>query len=137
MTESFQYSVGEAFTYSFSTFGQLFTGLYTTLGSIFTPAGWQNVGGIIAVYNMSAEGVQSGSLSYFLLLWGYISLNLGCFNLLPFPGLDGWQTLMALIETITRKKVPTKVKGIANGIGMLILFALAAILVIKDIVMMI
>lgn len=137
MTESFQYSVGEAFTYSFSTFGQLFTGLYTTLGSIFTPAGWQNVGGIISVYNMSAEGVQSGSLSYFLLLWGYISLNLGCFNLLPFPGLDGWQTLMALIETVTRKKVPTKVKGIANGIGMLILFALAAILVIKDIVMMI
>ncbi len=136
MTEEFHYSFGEAVTYSFNRFGQLFTGLYTTLGSIFTPAGWQQVGGIISVYNMSAQGIQSGSFSYFLLLWGYISLNLGCFNLLPFPGLDGWQTLMALIETISRRKVPTKVKSIANGVGMLVLFALAAVLVVKDILMM-
>ncbi|MCR4698639.1 MAG: site-2 protease family protein [Bacilli bacterium] len=136
MTESFSYNFGEAISYSFRSFGQLFTGLYTTLGSIFTPEGWKNVGGIISVYNMSAQGVQSGSLSYFLLLWGYISLNLGCFNLLPFPGLDGWQTLMALIETVSRRKVPNKIKSIANGVGMLILFALAAVLVIKDILMM-
>ena len=83
---------------------------------------------------MSTSGLQSGSFSYFLLLWGYISLNLGCFNLLPFPGLDGWQTLIALIETISRKKLPTKAKGIANTIGLIIMLILAGLLIVKDLI---
>lgn len=115
-------------------FGSLFVGIYTSLGSLFTPEGWKNVGGIISVYKMSTMGIQSGSFSYFLLLWGYISLNLGCFNLLPFPGLDGWQTLIALIETVSRKKVPTKAKSIANTIGLIILLILAGLLIVKDII---
>ena len=83
---------------------------------------------------MSAQGVSSGSLSYFLFLWGYISLDLGCFNLLPFPGLDGWQTLLALFETISRKKVPSKFKNVANYVGLIIMFVLAGLLVVKDLI---
>lgn len=134
MTRQYNPTFSEAFVNGNKTFGSLFVNLYQALGSIFTPSGWQNVGGIISVYKMSAEGTQSGSASYFLLLWGYISLNLGCFNLLPFPGLDGWQTLMALIESIMRKKVSTKFKGIANTVGLIIMFVLAGLLIIKDIV---
>ena len=133
MSEEFRYSSGEAFAQAGWTFHNLFVNIYKALGSIFTPAGWKNMGGIISVYRVSAQGVQSGSAGYFLLLWGYISLNLGCFNLLPFPGLDGWQTLIALIESITRKKFPNKAKGIANMIGMIILMALAGLLLFKDI----
>lgn len=134
LTTTYNPSFGEAFINGNKQFGSLFVNLYSALGSLFTPSGWKNVGGIISVYKMSAQGTQSGSISYFLLLWGYISLNLGCFNLLPFPGLDGWQTLIALIESISRKKVPSKVKGIANTVGLIIMFVLAALLVVKDIV---
>lgn len=130
-----QNTFGQAFVGSFQTFGSLFTGIYQAIGSLFTPSGWQSVGGIISVYKMSAQGVSSGSFSYFLLLWGYISLNLGCFNLLPFPGLDGWQTLIALGETVTRKKMPTNIKAKANMIGLIVLMGLAALLVIKDFIM--
>ena len=84
---------------------------------------------------MSAQGVESGSIAYVLYLWGYISLNLGCFNLLPIPGLDGWQTLVALGETITRKKAPQKFKAIANTIGLLLLLGLGIALIIKDVIM--
>lgn len=116
-------------------FGTLFVNLYKALGSIFTPSGWKNVGGIISVYKMSSEGFQTKSIAYILMLWGYISLNLGCFNLLPFPGLDGWQTLLALIESISRKKLSTKFKGIANTVGMILLFLLAGLLIVKDLIM--
>lgn len=129
-----QYSFGKAFTYSFKEFGTLFVSLYTSLGMLFTPSGWKNVGGIISVYKVSTAGLTSGSLAYFLMLWGYISLNLGCFNLLPLPGLDGWQTLIALIETCTRKKLPTKFKNVANTIGLVIMLILAGLLVIKDLI---
>ena len=83
---------------------------------------------------MSAQGTSSGSLAYFLLLWGYISLDLACFNLLPFPGLDGWQTLLALIESIFRKKVPAKFKNVANSVGLIVMLILAGLLIVKDII---
>lgn len=130
----YQRGFTESVTTASKGFGTYFVGIYTSLGSLFTPSGWKNVGGIISVYKMSTSGLQSGSISYFLLLWGYISLNLGCFNLLPFPGLDGWQTLIALIETVTRKKFPTKAKGIANTIGLIIMLILAGLLIVKDLI---
>lgn len=133
-TRTYQNSFIEGVEVGARNFGSLFVGLYTTMGSLFTPSGWKNVGGIISVYKMSAEGVSSHSLSYFLLLWGYISLNLGCFNLLPFPGLDGWQTLLALIESASRKKIPSKVKNIANSVGLIIMLLLAGLLIVKDII---
>lgn len=133
-TITVQNNFGEAVVEAGSDFSQLFVGLYSALGSIFTKNGWKQVGGIISVYKMSASGIQSGSISYFLLLWGYISLNLGCFNLLPFPGLDGWQTLIALIESIIRKKIPTKAKGIANTVGLIVMLALAGLLIVKDLI---
>lgn len=133
-TSTFYYNFGQAVSLSFRSFGNLFVSIFQALGSLFTPSGWSNMGGIISVYRVSASGVESGSISFFIYLWAYISINLGCFNLLPFPGLDGWQTLIALFETITRKKASTKFKGIANAVGMIILFALAALLLVKDII---
>ncbi len=133
LTTTYQASFSQACQSGVKQFGNLFVQLYHALGSLFTPSGWQNVGGIISVYRLSAQGTQSGSMYTFLTLWGYISLNLGCFNLLPFPGLDGWQTLIALIESITRKKVPSKVKNVANTVGMIIMFILAGLLIFKDI----
>jgi regulator of sigma E protease len=131
---SFRYGAGEAWGVAGKQFGNLFVNLYGALGSLFTPSGWQNVGGIISVYKLSAEATgSSAGFGNFLLIWGYISLNLGCFNLLPFPGLDGWQALIAIIESIRRKKIPSKYKNIANTVGIIILFVLAGLLLIKDI----
>ncbi len=133
LTKTYQASFTEGIQAGAKQFGSLFVGLYQALGSLFTPSGWKNVGGIISVYRLSAQGTQSGSMYTFLTLWGYISLNLGCFNLLPFPGLDGWQTLIALLESITRKKFPSKVKNVANTIGLIIMMVLAGLLIFKDI----
>jgi regulator of sigma E protease len=66
-------------------------------------------------------------------LWGLISVNLAIFNLLPFPGLDGWQLLVTAIEGISRKKVPTKVKSIISAVGLVLLFGLMIFITIKDI----
>jgi membrane-associated protease RseP (regulator of RpoE activity) len=52
-----------------------------------------------AVGTYSAMG---GAAAIFLYA-GLISINLAIFNLLPFPGLDGWQILVTLIEGITNR----------------------------------
>ena len=71
---------------------------------------------------------------YFLYFWGLISCNLAIFNLLPFPGLDGWHFLVLIIEGITKKDINPKVKAIMSTIGMLLLFGLMIAVTLKDVI---
>ncbi|MBO4467756.1 MAG: site-2 protease family protein [Clostridia bacterium] len=62
-----------------------------------------------------------------------ITINLGLFNLLPLPALDGGRLLFILIEMITRKKVPQKYEALVHGIGFALLLALMVLITAKDI----
>ncbi len=115
-------------------FGYYFVNIYKALGGLFTPSGWQNVGGIVSVYEVSSAAIDSGAAAVFN-IWAYISINLACFNLLPFPALDGWQVLLALVETVSRKRVPNKFKNVASTVGMILLLVLAVGLIVKDIIL--
>ena len=68
---------------------------------------------------------------------GFIAINLAVMNLLPIPALDGGRVLglllTAAVEGITRKKVNPKVEGYIHGVGMLLLLALMAVVMFKDI----
>ena len=66
-----------------------------------------------------------------------ISINLGVMNLLPIPALDGGRLITALFEMVTRKKVPPKIEGIVNGVGLILLLGLSVLIMIKDVVQLI
>lgn len=80
-----------------------------------------------------AESFRSGMYS-FLNLALLLSLNLGIMNLLPLPALDGGHIVFSLIEMIARRPVPRKIQGIINTVGMVALFGLMIVLVIKDVI---
>ena len=107
--------------------------IYKALGSIFSKDGFNNLGGPIAIVQQQMKVVESGVAS-FLYFWGLISCNLAIFNLLPFPGLDGWHFLVLIIEGITKKDINPKVKSIMSTIGMILLFGLMIAVTIKDII---
>ena len=89
--------------------------------------------GIVGIFDASATLYSSYTFATYLYFWGLISINLAIFNLLPFPGLDGWQLLVTAIEGITRKKIPQKAKSIMSLIGLGLLFALMAAIIVLDI----
>lgn len=69
------------------------------LGQLFySGEAWNNVGGPVAIFAQSTEILNTYPFYYYLNTWGILSVNLALFNLLPFPGLDGWQILVELIE---------------------------------------
>lgn len=128
-----QYNFGEAVGHTFSDFGNNSILLFKTIGSLFTDAStWKNVGGIVAVGFETTSVLQNLGFGKFLYYWGFISVNLAIFNLLPFPGLDGWQLLVLGVESTTRKKIPEKVKNIVSLIGIGLLLALMVVVVFKD-----
>ena len=126
---------GEAFVNTFKDFGNGASLIFRTLGSLFTDGtAWQQIGGILAVGVTTTRILQENGFSLFLFYWALISVNLGIVNLLPFPGLDGWQILVTVIEGITRKEIPPKVKNWVSVIGIIILFALMVLILVKDII---
>ncbi len=63
-----------------------------------------------------------------------LTINLGIFNLLPFPALDGGRIVFVLIEIVRRKPIPPEKEGIVHAIGMLLILALAVVISFNDIV---
>ena len=91
-----------------------------------------DVGGPVSIIRMSSEAAKNGiwNLMYFI---AFISINLAVFNMLPFPALDGGWTVILLIELITRRKVPDRIVGAMNYVGIMLLFGLMILVTIKDI----
>ena len=120
---------------TFVDFGNASIVIFKSLGQLLTnAAAWKEVGGIIAVGVLTTRTLQQYGFGQFLFMWALISVNLGIVNLLPFPGLDGWQLLVTAIEGITRKEVPSKVKSIVSVIGIGLLFLLMIVIIVKDLV---
>ena len=109
-----------------------FVSSLTSFKVLFEPGGWENLGGIISVYNVSSMATDVG-VYYYLYVWGYISLNLAIVNLLPFPGLDGWHLVVCAFEGITRRDMPSKVKEIMSIVGTILLFGLMIFVTVLDI----
>ncbi len=66
-----------------------------------------------------------------------LSMNLGIFNLLPLPALDGGRFVFLVIEAIRRKPVPREIEASIHSVGMILLLALAAFIAFKDIMKLI
>lgn len=73
------------------------------------------------------------SLANLLPIMAIITINLGLFNLLPVPALDGGRLLFILIEMIFRKPVPQKYEAAVHAIGFAVLIAFMLLITAKDI----
>ena len=62
-----------------------------------------------------------------------ITVNLGIFNLLPVPALDGGRLLFLLIEAIRRKPVPAKYEGWVHAAGFVLLIGFMIVVTFNDI----
>lgn len=98
----------------------------------FKGVGAGDVVGPVGMYKMIGSAAQSGIFDL-LSLGALISINLGIFNLLPFPALDGGRIVFILIEMIRRKPLNEEIEGKIHFIGFAILISLMVFLVFKDV----
>ncbi len=69
-----------------------------------------------------------------LMLVAMLTVNVGIFNLLPLPALDGGRLLFLIWEGVTRRRVLPKYEGIVHAIGLALLLLLIVIVTFNDIV---
>ena len=79
--------------------------------------------------------VASVSIGALVNLIVLISMNLGIFNLLPIPALDGGRIVFHLIDGIAGRKVIKKeVEDAINGITMILLLGFMLLVSVKDVI---
>jgi len=92
----------------------------------------KEMAGPIMIAKIAGDTASAG-INALLGLMAFISVNLGFFNILPIPGLDGGHILIAFIEGIIRRDLSLKVKMGIQQAGLLILLMLFITIMVNDI----
>ena len=139
-TPNFWEKLGMAWNQSLDTVRMVRLSLQMLLGG---KVGIKDMSGPVGIVSeMSKVAAASDSkvtaLLNMLYFGGFIAINLAVMNLLPIPALDGGRILCLLItvvvEAITKKKINPKYEGYLHGAGMILLLALMAIIMFKDVI---
>ncbi len=110
----------------------LVTGQYG-LSDLSGPVGTVNI-----LADVASSAVESkANLVSALNLMAFISINIGIFNLLPLPALDGGRLFFLVIEGIRRKPINPKYEGYVHAAGLALLLLLMVAVTFNDIVMLI
>lgn len=114
--------------------------VYMALWDMITgDAGLDNVSGPVGVAEVVGTAVNSGKNSgiNILLIVAMLTVNLGIFNLLPLPALDGGRLFFMIVELLRGKPVPPEKEGMVHGIGLVLLLVLAVVICFNDILKLI
>ncbi|MBD5142393.1 MAG: site-2 protease family protein [Oscillospiraceae bacterium] len=100
--------------------------------------GFHDLSGPVGIIETIGEAANSGenfkqSLTSVLSLASFITVNVGIFNLLPIPALDGARFVFLLLEAIRRKPISPEREGMVHFIGMAVMFLLMIAVTFQDI----
>jgi regulator of sigma E protease len=99
----------------------------------------EDISGPVGVVSTISETASQGTnwherIESLLYLTSLITINIGIFNLLPIPGLDGGRLLFCFIEVIRRKPVKAEHEAYVHLAGMVLLFGIMIFATYQDIV---
>jgi regulator of sigma E protease len=107
---------------------------FRVIGKLLTrKASIRQVSGPVDIARISGEAARSG-LHTLIWLMGLISLQLGIFNLLPIPILDGGHLTIIAFESLVRRDLSIRVKERILEVGFYLLILLMVVVLFNDIV---
>ena len=90
------------------------------------------IGGPVAIFKASSDAAKNGieNVLYFLAM---ISINIGIFNLIPIPALDGGKIVLNILEAIRRKPLKQEIETYVTLAGVVIMVVLMIAVTWNDI----
>jgi len=112
--------------------------LYSLKWIVTGNVGLNQVSGPVGIVTVIGEVVESSptfrdSLFELMALVALIGINLGLFNLIPFPALDGSKLLLLAIEAIRRKAIPPEKEMAISFFGLTVLMMVMVLTLFNDI----
>lgn len=106
--------------------------IVTSLRNLIANFSVDQLGGPVAMYSVSAQAAESGFVSV-LQLMAMLSINLGIFNLIPIPALDGGKIVMNILEGIRRKPLKPETESYITLAGVAVMVILMLVVTWNDI----
>lgn len=117
-------TIGRTFAYTF----KLGMSILSVLGGLITgKVGISSMGGTFSTITATAQGVKNYGFPFLLQITALIGVNLGVFNLLPIPALDGSKVVFTTIEWIRGKPINRNVEAVIHLIGFVLLIGFAVL----------
>ena len=90
------------------------------------------LGGPVAIFKASSDAAKNGieNVLYFLAM---MSINIGIFNLIPIPALDGGKIVLNILEAIRRKPLKQEIETYVTLAGVVIMVVLMIAVTWNDI----
>lgn len=106
--------------------------IFLTLKALFAgDVHGKNLNGPVGIIDLGRKVSQVG-IGNLLFLLALISINLGVFNLLPFPILDGGHIFFLMIEGIRGRPVPERIQHSVHMVAFFLLISLALFVTYND-----
>jgi regulator of sigma E protease len=107
--------------------------ILTSLGRMITgrESFRENVGGPIMIAKVTKEAAEVGARAFWNIV-ALLSITLAIVNFLPIPALDGGHMVFLLYEAIARREPSVRVRLALQQVGMVLLVALMAFLILND-----
>lgn len=126
------YNVGRAVISGFAAVYQNSVGALHMYGQIIQHHQFENLSGPVGIADVIGHQAQVGFWNV-LLIAGLLSLNLGLFNLLPIPALDGGRLLFMIVEMFRGKAVDPRKEGLVHFVGFALLMLFAVAITYRDV----
>lgn len=106
--------------------------LFTAVGRLVRGIGLEDLSGPVGIYEVTEQQASMGLQNYILLI-ALLSLNVGVFNLLPLPILDGGKVLLVLVEMIIGRPLNKKLEAGITAVGVAMVLVLMVFVTWQDI----
>lgn len=108
--------------------------MFEFIGMLFKgKVGIKHLSGPIGVIHEVGVAAKLGIYNLLYIL-GFISVNLGFFNLLPIPALDGSRIVFLLVELVRGKPIDPDKEGFIHFVGFILLISLMLLVTYRDII---
>ncbi len=126
------YSWGESIRLGWNNIVRLNEQLWLFFGKLFTAdISKKDVGGPIMIVKFIDMAATQG-ISSLIIMMAFISFQLGVFNLLPIPVLDGGHVVLLIAELITKKTPSAKTRNRIQIVGTVLLLGVMILVTIQD-----
>ncbi len=91
-----------------------------------------NLSGPVGIVTVIGDAAALGIIEL-LMVVALLTVNLGVFNLLPVPALDGGRLFFLVVEAIIRRPIPQKFEIVVNGASFMLLMGLMVFVTFNDV----
>ncbi|QRF23691.1 RIP metalloprotease RseP [Alicyclobacillus sp. TC] len=123
----------------FDAFAQGFKSVYTNsvnaihlYAQVIERHQFNDLSGPVGIADVISQQAQTGVWQV-MYITALLSLNLGLFNLIPIPALDGGRLLFMLVELIRGKAIDPRKEGLVHLVGFGLLMLLTVVITYRDV----